>query len=510
MTTTTQAIIPIRSHALGSLLSFPTLLAATLATCVFLLIPRSMADPDIWWHLRDAEYLIRTHSFLTSDMYSFTTPGASWMDHEWLAELPLYLGWYTLGARGLFLVTAVAIEAIFLGVFYLAYRHADRDPKAALLPSLLAAFLATVSFGPRTLLFGWIGLIAELLILERFLHQSPRVFSKALWMLPLLFLTWVNTHGSWLIGMVVLILFAASGCFRIRVGAIESRGWTRAQRRLLAQATGLSLASLFLNPYGWRLVAYPFDLAFRQRLNIANVEEWATLDFHSLRGHVLLTTLALVFFAQLFRSRKWAPYELAFVFLGVYSAFTYSRFLFLAAILVFPLIARDMVGLLPAYRPQQNKPWLNGAILCVLAGMVVHHFPLRAEGGKFGDRAFPVESLTFLHSFQPQGKVFNDYLWGGYLDWNARQIPVFIDSRVDIFEYAGVLKDYVDATRLKDSLAILDKYNIRYVLFERDAPFVYFLEQTHAWKVDYQDHAMVLLERVALSGGLSNKNSARP
>jgi hypothetical protein len=110
---------------------------------------------------------------------------------------------------------------------------------------------------------------------------------------------------------------------------------------------------------------------------------------------------------------------------------------------------------------------------------------------------FPNAALVSLRDFRPQGNVFNDYLWGGYLEWHLRQIPVLIDSRVDIFEYAGVFKDYLDAVRLQNSLAILDKYKIRYVLFEQDAPLVYLLKQTHAWKIDYQDKTTILMERLA-------------
>ena len=491
----TQAASLRSKHLLDPLLSFPTLLASLLAAIVFMLVPRSMADPDIWWHLRNAEYQLSTHSFITRDMYSFTTTGAPWMDHEWLAELPFYLGYRLLGPRGLFVITALAVECIFLGVFLLACRH-SRNPKAALLASLVAALLATVSYGPRTLLFGWICLVAELLTLQHFLEAKPKTFRHVLWILPLLFGIWVNTHGSWLIGMVILLAFLATGSVQLSLGALHGERWTGEQLRVLGLAAALSLSTLFLNPYGWRLVAYPFNLAFHQKLNIANVTEWSSLDFHSLRGHALLVSLTLVFLAQLVRPRRWAPYELAFVFLGIYSAFTYYRFLFLAAILIFPLIAKDIAGL-PAYRPEQNKPLLNAAILCILAGICVHHFPGPAQQKDPESEAYPEKALPFLRSFHPQGNVLNDYLWGGYLEWNLRQIPVLVDSRVDIFEYAGVFRDYLDATRLKNSLFILDKYSIRYVLFGREQPLVYLLEQTHAWKVDYEDESTILLERSA-------------
>jgi len=473
-------------------LSFPVFVAAIFAALIYLFIPQSMADPDIWWHLRNAQVQIQTHSFIRSDMYSFTALGAPWMNHEWLAELPFYLGWRFLGAKGLFLVTVTAIETILLGVLYLAYRKSN-NIMAALLVSAIAGILSTVSYGPRTLLFGWICLIVELLILDRTAENE-----RSLWALPVLFLIWVNTHGSWLIGLAILLVFIVCGSFRISIGAIEGLAWSRAQLRKLVVVSCLSVSALFINPYGWRLVFYPFNLAFRQKLNIANVEEWKTLDFHSLRGKILLVCLALLFLFQLLRPRprKWAPYELAFLFIGVYASFTYSRFLFLAAILVLPLLARNIPGLSP-YRPDRNKPWLNALILLALVPFLVRHIPDEAHILGSQNREFPDHALSYLRDFHPEGNVLNDYLWGGYLIWHARQIPVFVDSRVDIFEYSGAFEDYLDATHLKNSLSILDKYRIRYVFFQKDTPLVYLLEHTAEWKIDYQDDSSVLLERVS-------------
>ncbi|HEV2274922.1 MAG TPA: hypothetical protein VGR96_12200, partial [Acidobacteriaceae bacterium] len=469
------------------------------------------ADPDIWWHLRNAEYQVLSHSFIVRDMYSFTAAGMPWINHEWLAELPFYFGWRLLRARGLYLVTLCAIEVILLGVFRLACRKSE-SLRASVAVTAVASVLATVSFGPRTLLFGWICLVAELLILDRFF--DARFFEdrflkdeRLIWALPPLFLLWVNTHGSWLIGMVLFTLFILSGSFSLSLGAIENVAWTRSQRRKLAASWCLSLGALFVNPYGWRLVVYPFDLAFHQRLNIANVQEWESLDFHSPRGRIFLGSLILFFLLQLIRRRIWAPYELAFLAVGVYSSFTYSRFLFLAGILVMPLMAKDLAGLgaclraarrLPSPdRPARNRPWLNAALLLILALWAVHRFPRESRLMGSQSAKFPQTALQYLSGFHPRGNVFNDYLWGGFLSWNTRQIPLLIDSRVDIFEYKGVLRDYLDATRLRNTLAVLDKYKIRYVLFAKDTPLVYFLSHTGSWKVDYQDHNTVLLERAA-------------
>ena len=110
---------------------------------------------------------------------------------------------------------------------------------------------------------------------------------------------------------------------------------------------------------------------------------------------------------------------------------------------------------------------------------------------------FPSKALPYLSTFHPEGRVFNEFLWGGFLIWNAPHIPVFIDSRVDIFEYNGTFKDYLDITHLNNSIALLEKYQIRYVLFERNSPLVYLLKTSHAWKVDYEDGTTSFLERIA-------------
>jgi len=479
-----------RPPVIRKLFGFPVLLTFLFALVVFLAVPKRIADPDIGWHLRNAQVQLQTHAFLHQDLYSFTTRGKPWMDHEWLAEIPFYLAWSGLGPRGIFLVTVAAIEMIMLGIFGLAYLESG-SIKAAFVVGFAALFLASVSFGPRTLLFGWMFLVLELGLLAEF--RRGRDF---LWALPIVFLFWVNTHGSWIIGLVVLAVVALSGCVEGTWGSIEATRWTRLQKRKLAWVSLLSTLALFANPYGWRLVLYPFDLAFHQKLNIASVDEWRSLDFHSPRGKIVLAIIAGAVLLQLVRRRQWRLHEVFFLLIGTYAALTYSRFLFLAAILIVPLLAKDLAPAMP-YHADRDKPWLNAPIALGTVVTVVLLFPTNRQLNEHSSRVYPSEAArSYLQNFHPHGNVFNDYLWGGYLDWNARQIPVFIDSRVDVFERNGVLADYLHAVRIKDSLRILDKYSIQYVLFENHRPLSYLLRHTPGWKMDYEDNTAVLFERL--------------
>ena len=77
------------------------------------------------------------------------------------------------------------------------------------------------------------------------------------------------------------------------------------------------------------------------------------------------------------------------------------------------------------------------------------------------------------------------------------KFPVFLDSRTDIFEHHGVLLDYLKATGLNDSLAILDRYRIGCVLLNSDSELVYLLRHLPGWKVQHEDTVATLLVRAA-------------
>lgn len=470
------------------LCSFPVLLACVLMLSTYLVFPKTIADPDLGWHLRNAEYMLNQHQVVRRDMFSSTTFGKPWIDHEWMSEIPFYLGWKLAGMQGVFLVTIGLIETVFLGIFGLAYEH-SKSAKSAFIVSFLAIVPASVSFGPRTLLFGWICLLAELTILLCF--RNGRDIT---WLLPPLFLVWVNLHGSWMIGLVLLGIFLGSGLAEGEWGLIYAVRWSRNERRRLAGMSLLSVLALFVNPYGWRLTAYPFDMAFRQKLNIEHVEEWRTVDFHSPRGKIILVMMVGTILLQLVRRRKWRLDEICFALVGMYAGLTYSRFLFLSAILICPLISTDLCGWMPQ-RAKRDRPWLNAGLMACCLTAIILRLPTEQQLAKAGCAQYPCEALQYLRNFHPDGKVFNDFRWGGYLIWNTPQVPVFIDSRVDIFEHHGVLADYLHVVQLGDSLQILNHNNIRYVLFEKNTPLSYFLMHVPGWKIDYRDSKTVLFER---------------
>lgn len=475
----------------NTVLSFRVFLGAVLMLCSCLLLARTIDDPDIWWHLRDAEYLWTTHHFIHLDMYSYSVAGTTWINHEWLAELPYYAAWRFGGLSGVFLLTLLLIQGVILGTYYLACLYSG-NIKAAFLATWFAIFLASVSFAPRMLLFGWLCLIILLALLWRF-----RLHGRApLWLLPLLFLFWVNSHGTWLIGIAFFALYIVCGAFH-SFGSLESSGpWTPPERRKLTSAFLGSVAALFVNPYGYKLVAYPFLFAIHQKLNVGHVQEWASTDFHSTRGKILLGVILATIGLSAVSKRRWTLESLAYFLVVVYAAVTYSRFMFLAAIVLTPLIAARFDGI-PAYDSRRNRPVLHAAFLAVLVLFLTLWLPAEADLRQHLDQVYPTQATSYLRHLMNRdpGRLLNQFEWGGYLIWTTRDVPVMIDSRVDIFEEHGIVKDYLDFLSLQRPVDVLEKYDIRYVLLDATSPQASFLKNAPGWRCSYADKVAVVFIR---------------
>ena len=469
---------------------------------IFSLRRPDMNDPDIWWHMRNAESLLQHHQFPRIDTYSFTVAGHPWINHEWLSEIPYYFAYKWFGLVGLKTTCFLLFDAIMLFLLYLCFQE-SRNFKASVTVCYFATFLATVSFGPRTILFGYLYLVLLLIVLHRF-RTSGRA---PLWTVPILFLLWANTHGSWSLGLIIFFLFVAGGLVYGSWGRVEAVRWSPRQLRQLAMTGAASVAALFVNPFGWRLVYYPFDMAFKQNLNIAHVAEWVSVDFHEVRGKLVMLLILGLVAGVLFRNRRWNLSELLMLLFALYSGLTYIRFLVLLGIVAAPVLAK-MLDFFPLYHPAAETPKVNGAVIVALLGLMVYFYPRESTVRASLQETYPSGVLAYLNAHPPSGNVLNYYLWGGYLEWHEPSVKTFVDSRVDIFEYAGVFKDYLDllgadlAQHRPD--AILDKYQIRYVLFppadsknplHTGGNLVYTLQQDPHWKTIYKDNVSVLLER---------------
>ncbi len=451
-----------------------------------------VADPDIGWHLRNAQILIQQHAFVRHDIYTWSLAGHAWINPEWLSEIFFYAADRLFGLRGLEVLTILLLETLLVGVCLLGWLR-TRSLRPSIGASVLFILFLSVSISPRTQLFGWICLIIELVVLFQF--RAGRHHKNRLWLLPPLFALWINLHGSWPIGLILLAVFIATGLATFRMGSIEAWAWAPHQRNRLLLFGALTLPALFLNPYGWRLVLYPFQIALEHKLTLASVEEWQTLDMHGFRGHAVFVIIAAYLIRRASKARTWSLNDLVALFIALFAGFTYSRFLLLSGIVLCPMIAEEL-GLLGEDDRSSERPVLNLAIVALVACFVMTRVPNPGILNERQNKGYPEQAVQYLRAHPPAGPMLNDFNWGGYLIWHLPTQRIFIDTRADVFEQTGLLKSYLDIISLNSPIEAFNAGELRYALFPQASPLIAALRRSPNWVIEYQDSTAVLLHRI--------------
>src|SRR6266478_3929210 len=279
---------------LKRIFTFPAMLGMVLVATVFYQGRGFLVDPDVWWHVKVGQGILDTHHWPTVDPYSFTVAGTPWIAYEWLGDVLLGAVARFAGLQGLDALLIVLGSVIMIALyFYGALRSGNS--KAGFVASGLLCSLAFLSFTLRPQMLGYLFIILTLIVIERF-RQNKR---RALRFLPLLFLIWINTHGSFIIGLGVVFVYWAAGLKAFRLGEIEARRWAPAERLRLESVFLLCLALLPITPYGTRLAVYPFDMAFLQPVNVANIIEWEPMPFNIPAGKLFLALVVGFFVVQM-------------------------------------------------------------------------------------------------------------------------------------------------------------------------------------------------------------------
>jgi hypothetical protein len=472
------------------LFSFPAAISSMFMAMAFWTCRDRIADPDFWWHMRNGKYITANWRLPSFDAYSFTAKGSEWLDHSWLSEVAYYGAYNTFGLLGVFTVFALTIMATYLGIFALC-RMRTEDPLAAGVSALYGILLALVASTPRAQNFGWLFFLAIFAILLRFRNtrRSP------LWLLPVLFCLWINCHGGWPVGFVIGAVFLVCGWIGRDLGNLTVEPWTLAERRKLVLALLASAGAVFLNPLGSRLVFYPFELMLRQKLNVAMIEEWASVNFNDKRGMLVMAGLAAVLLMALISRKRWRLEDLILTLFAFLCGLKHLRLLMLLGI-VLPTIMAPHFGKISSYDPNHERTVLNGVVIFVILASLVIGYPSLQLLQSEMDNYFPAGAIRFLNDNPQSGNMFNQYEWGGYLEWNLPHVPTFIDSRTDIFEYRGVLKDYFSILTLDRTEELLDRYHISFVIYKANTSLSYFLSKNAHWECIYQDNQAVIYRRV--------------
>src|SRR5438093_7108507 len=218
---------------------------------LFTMSARGVADPDFWWHLRSGELIVRSHTILRTDPFSFTRFGHPWINHEWLSDVLIFCLYRVAGFGGLI----VSFAAISAATLLFVYLRCPGRPYVAAVFTVCVAIASTPTWGIAPHMFTLLFAAIFLLILDR-----ARGEPKILWWTVPLMLLWANLHAGYALGIALLALSIVGTVLDIAFGR---ESWT--SRPTCLRTLGLALvacvAVVAVNPNAVRLYTYPFETA---------------------------------------------------------------------------------------------------------------------------------------------------------------------------------------------------------------------------------------------------------
>jgi hypothetical protein len=456
-------------------------------------------DPDLWGHLRFGQSFIADRYIPRHDIYSYTSAGFAWRDHEWLAEVIMAAIYNAAGVVGLKLWKFACTA---LTVFFIA----DTEAQTGAPPRIQLAILYVAAFGsvlqsqfrPQMFTFVLLGALLSLLTRENYRRAAP------LWLAVPLMALWANLHGGFFIGIAALALFTGVATI---VDAVSGAGWRRGARLCMLSIS--AAAATLLNPYGlgmWGAVAHALRNPYTRNV----VTDWQPMLWamvmrsRSAPSGVVLYLAVIALIAALGLSFAMATDGddmplMAVAAMMAMAALLSVRNMALAAIAASGPLARHLALLRLRYAPAApSEPWRPAAQSAALA--VALSMALRGgllSSGLVPDRGYPAGALAFMRQHHLHGNVLAEFGWGDYLIWyGAPSNKVFIDGRYDTVYPFSLIREYLEFYfDQPDGVATLYAHRHDFVLVGAQAPASSLMERLDDWKLIYRDGTAVLFAR---------------
>jgi len=443
---------------------------------IFLAVWRSNLDPDFGWHLFLGKKMVESGSLIHDHIgYNSRLSQIATIDHEWLSDLLLYLGYDHFGYLFLILFFFILLFAVFYFLDnVLKSLKINSDIR---LGTISVIFLSMIPlYGVRLQVLIWLGAAIALFIHYKIASRRIRYIAYFI-----LFLVGNNLHAGYL-PLVVIPLFLETEwqtpikiLFRKNIINLISLG-----------AILLLAISLNINGLGyWSLV---LDMTVN-RGYLKGIQEW--LPVYSIPPLFLVEfILPLVFFIFLLAVnsywKKLKPNELAliaiFAYLGIQSRRNFPLFMVVATPTL-ALATQSFIGQFATNAKKQGY-FLYSSIMLFLIGLFIfanipsRNFNVNTLKDPWSEETdYPVGATKFLsEEMSSDDNLFNPYEWGGYLLWRNPGLKVFIDGRGPQSQIPGkeatLLEEYnkflgSDQEVMRQKL---DEYNISIVLARKYQP----------------------------------------
>ena len=447
----------------------------------FLIIVYSRMDPDLWWHLRVGEWVVKNNSVPRADVYSYTMHGFPWVNHEWLVDSILWILW----TSNVWWIT-VLLFTLFVSIPLLYWIYKARSyvelwmilpvalffsRMAGVRPQIISLFLFFLLF---ELLQRMYGAEAKFLLSEKDNPSRQDALVRYACFLPVFFFFWANLHAGFAAGLsiwgIMLVIHYIRHWWHTRGFHIPASFHTD------IVLFGLSIILTFANPYGWYLHKEILAASLSPE-TLEYINEWQPAFATGMLTPVFFLGAGIVFLFVSKAYQKIAP-ELLGVAAATLLAFLRSvrngPFFFITTV---PLVQKSVeTTLLMIHIKRRDYPFTHHEkTVYIMIGTTLYALLLILfmNGTTKTGSPYPEQAVRFLHSYMKEYKqeihIFNPYGWGGYLIAKAPNTQVFIDGRMPHWvnqDGTGAMKDYTQISKKGHWQTLFRKHKINMVIWQ--------------------------------------------
>jgi tetratricopeptide (TPR) repeat protein len=478
--------------------------AWALALCfalLFLFAARKNFDFDLGFHLASGRWILQHLDVPQADAFTFGAAGHEWLDSQWLYQVAVLL----LDRLGGYPLVSLCHLALILLAFSLTSLRLFLGgcPRWLQVALVLPAILAMeIRFLARPEVLSWVFLAAVFLSLD--LYRKGR--REGLFLLPVIHLLWANVEGLFPLGWAVMAAYLLTGFLE-----------TRRPDPALLKSFLASVAATLVNPYGFKVLAFPLLLLTRLdpsgffRKAVSELQSpWTASavpdspffpDLPVVTYRILSVLLVLLVLATL-RRRKFHEPVLAVFFFALSALAIRNVPLFFIAVL--PTAAKAAGELLSFKVAGEGGGWTHGSPprwLGKAAAAFILLLALRVATGAYyvSDRRIihngwgmdrehlPIRAGEFLAANHIQDPLMNNMAFGGFLEWET-QAPVFIDGRLEVMG-EDLFKLYFQSYGAGGLETLAQQTRFQMVVYDHmaDIPWTKQLMAMPKWRMVYLD-----------------------
>ena len=459
-------------------------------------------DPDFGWHYKYGEYMVTNNSFLHENIFSFTMTDYLWANSYWVSQIIIFALYKNFGPIAFSLILSV----LFATYSYIIFQKA-KTPKIIKTP-LLFFFILVISRYMLSVRPFYFSSVCMLTLIYVLLYNK-----KLIKYLPLLFLAWVNMHADFMLGIFVL---GAYTLFQL----IKDLKAKKLVKTLATTAFFplLSLVATLINPYGIKIWTTMFA-EIGNSTQFTHISEWVPFssEFNSYTNisFFIVTSLLLgLLIHSSFMVRKkfgwWLVLvNLVFLVLSIRAKYFMRIFLVTGIFTVLEFWGQTLEEAAQKISKGFLEPFVKLRPLWIIIFVFIAIESFARNFGIAGDLPkwasedkSPYEAVQYIKKTKPEGNMFNQYGWGGYLIWQLPEYKTFIDGRMASWNQNGVspLDEYVKITNdPEENYSVferyVEKYNITWILLKKENELVKYIKENKSgtWYVGFENGISTIL-----------------